>query len=317
MNYIDLIIVIVLAFNIFDGFRRGFIAMLFEFFGLISALFLAAKFSPTLTLFLEKYISLPQVFLFVLAFFIIWFGVQIVVFLITRLIYLLIPKIVKQSLVNKISGIAPSLAKGLILIGLALIILTTLPFNKNIKAAVENSTIGRPVRDQFSFWQTKVESLFNQVVPQELTTITSESGQKQITLNFKVENPKSDVVSEAEMFSLVNGERAKMGLKPLKLDMGLTKIARDYATQMFVQGIFAHNDLSGKTPMDRFVEAGIKFNAMGENLALAPSVKIAHEGLINSPEHKENILSPDFGRVGIGVVDGGYYGKMFVQEFAD
>ena len=99
--------------------------------------------------------------------------------------------------------------------------------------------------------------------------------------------------------------------------MQLTKIARDYATQMFAQGFFAHNDLSGKTPMERFVETKISFQAMGENLALAPNVQTAHEGLMNSPEHKENILSPDYTRVGIGVMDGRYYGKMFVQEFAD
>ena len=54
-----------------------------------------------------------------------------------------------------------------------------------------------------------------------------------------------------------------------------------------------------------------------ENLALAPNVDIAHKGLMNSPGHRANILSPSFGRVGIGVIDGGGYGKMFAQEFAD
>lgn len=62
--------------------------------------------------------------------------------------------------------------------------------------------------------------------------------------------------------------------------------------------------------------AGIGFDVAGENLAFAPSVEVAHEGLMNSPGHRENILSPDFCRVGIGVQNSGVYGRMFSQEFA-
>ena len=51
--------------------------------------------------------------------------------------------------------------------------------------------------------------------------------------------------------------------------------------------------------------------------ALAPTVVIAHEGLMNSPGHRANILNPRFRRVGIGVADGGMHGKMFTQNFAD
>ncbi|MEO5953203.1 MAG: CAP domain-containing protein, partial [Chloroflexia bacterium] len=67
----------------------------------------------------------------------------------------------------------------------------------------------------------------------------------------------------------------------------------------------------------RMDTAGITYRTAGENLALAPSLDIAHEGLMNSPGHRANILNADFGRVGIGVLDGGVYGKMFVQEFRD
>ena len=66
--------------------------------------------------------------------------------------------------------------------------------------------------------------------------------------------------------------------------------------------------------MERY---NIKFSAAGENLALAPNVSLAHQGLMNSPGHRANIMSGDFGKVGIGVVDGGIYGEMFVQEFTD
>ena len=53
----------------------------------------------------------------------------------------------------------------------------------------------------------------------------------------------------------------------------------------------------------------------GENLAGAPTVERAHSGLMNSPGHRANILNPNFTHVGIGIVDGGPYGKMYTQTF--
>ena len=86
---------------------------------------------------------------------------------------------------------------------------------------------------------------------------------------------------------------------------------------MFQQGYFAHIDPNGVSPFDRMRNGDITFRAAGENLALAPTVDVAHDGLMNSPGHRANILNPAFHRVGIGVADGGMHGKMFTQNFAD
>jgi uncharacterized protein YkwD len=59
----------------------------------------------------------------------------------------------------------------------------------------------------------------------------------------------------------------------------------------------------------------INYIAAGENLALAQTVEIAHMGLMNSPGHRANILNPKFGRIGIGIMDGGIYGIMVTQNF--
>ncbi|MCM2675074.1 CAP domain-containing protein [Alkalicoccobacillus plakortidis] len=45
------------------------------------------------------------------------------------------------------------------------------------------------------------------------------------------------------------------------------------------------------------------------------TVEAAHQALMNSQGHRENILKADYTNVGIGIVDGGPYGKMFVQMF--
>jgi uncharacterized protein YkwD len=115
----------------------------------------------------------------------------------------------------------------------------------------------------------------------------------------------------------VNKERKTQGLQPLVMDEKLQVLARNYAKDMFKRGYFSHNNPEGYSPFDRMAVAGIDYQAAGENLALAPNESLAMQGLMNSPGHKANILSPKFGRVGIGVIDGGIYGEMFVQEFTD
>jgi len=63
--------------------------------------------------------------------------------------------------------------------------------------------------------------------------------------------------------------------------------------------------------------AGIRYLTAGENLALAPTLQVAHNGLMNSPGHRANILHAQFGRLGIGILDGGIRGLMVSQEFRD
>jgi uncharacterized protein YkwD len=62
-------------------------------------------------------------------------------------------------------------------------------------------------------------------------------------------------------------------------------------------------------------QANVRFATAGENLALAPTIPVAHNGLMNSPGHRANILRREFGRVGIGVMDAGMRGLMISQEF--
>ena len=76
-----------------------------------------------------------------------------------------------------------------------------------------------------------------------------------------------------------------------------------------------HITPEGKAPSDRIRAAKVPFITAGENLALAQTLGIAHNGLMNSPGHRANILHPAFRRVGIGILDGGPYGIMVTQNF--
>jgi len=120
---------------------------------------------------------------------------------------------------------------------------------------------------------------------------------------------------EQRMLDLVNAARTSAGLKPLQADMTLVKLARLKAQDMINKNYFSHTSPTYGSPFDMMKAAGVTYKYAGENLAGAPGVDIAHTNLMNSPGHRANILNANFTRVGIGVVNGGPYGKMFVQMF--
>jgi uncharacterized protein YkwD len=158
--------------------------------------------------------------------------------------------------------------------------------------------------------------VFNPAIQQTLNrlTIHPDSNERvELGYTVKATRPRPDL--EAQMLELVNRERAAVGLKPLAPDPELTAVARAHSADMFARGYFAHVSPEGMSPFDRMTEAGVKFRTAGENLALAPTLQLAHTGLMNSPGHRANILRPEFGRVGIGIMDGGFRGIMVSQEF--
>ena len=84
---------------------------------------------------------------------------------------------------------------------------------------------------------------------------------------------------------------------------------------MLARGYFAHLTPEGNDLSDRMHQARIGYLSAGENLALAPTLYTAHTGLMRSPGHRANILRPQFGRLGIGILDGGTHGLMVTQDF--
>jgi len=64
--------------------------------------------------------------------------------------------------------------------------------------------------------------------------------------------------------------------------------------------------------MDKF---NINYLHGGENLAGNSSVENAHISLMNSSGHRQNILSPDFTHIGIGIRPSSRYGYLYTQMF--
>jgi len=126
-----------------------------------------------------------------------------------------------------------------------------------------------------------------------------------------------DPEAEAQLLALVNGEREAAGLPALTFDEALVPVGRAHAVEMFEQGYFAHESPTTGDPFDRLAAANVTYLVAGENLAFAPDLLTAHRGLMNSPGHRANILSPAFGRTGMAVIRSRYHGLMIVQMFRD
>jgi uncharacterized protein YkwD len=195
------------------------------------------------------------------------------------------------------------------------------PVRGQFKKDILDSRTG-PIFVSFSgLLEKQLKNVFGGAVSETINFLTIKpSSNESVDLGFKLsENEvKFDEASEIAMFNLVNQERRKVGANPLIFDRSLRDLSRDYAMEMFENGFFSHvSTVDGSTPADRADRHNIQYQIIGENLAFAPDVYLAHQGLMNSEGHRKNILSTDYSRVGIGVVDGGVYGRIFVQEFAD
>jgi len=130
--------------------------------------------------------------------------------------------------------------------------------------------------------------------------------------------PSGLTADEAAMVKLVNQERTRAGLKPLEVDMRLVQTARAKSRDMIDNNYFGHISPTYGNPYQQMKAAGITGYSVlgGENIAGNSSVQGAHTSLMNSAGHRANILDSRYTHIGIGIVNGGPYGKMFTQHFA-
>lgn len=107
---------------------------------------------------------------------------------------------------------------------------------------------------------------------------------------------------ETQLFDLTNAARVRHGLTFLKWEEATSDTARNHSLDMAKKNYFSHENKEGQSPFDRMKTDGIAFRAAGENLAYGQSSSIfAHEGLMNSIGHRENILLDTYSHLGTGV----------------
>jgi uncharacterized protein YkwD len=122
-----------------------------------------------------------------------------------------------------------------------------------------------------------------------------------------------DASAERDLLRLANEARAQAGLAPLQEDAGMTQAARAHAAAMVEQQQLSHQ-LSGEPALGQRLAANcsLHLDHAGENIAYAGSVTQAHEGLMHSPPHRENLLNPSYNIAGIGAAWNGFV--LYITE---
>ncbi len=315
MNWVDILLILVFLLSVWAGWRSGFLIASISLITWTGSLLLAFMCYPTIADGLGKIVNMGA-WLQPVAFVLTAIVARILLGMLFRLLTRTVPEHSNQHPVNKFFGILPGAITGWIYTIIISALLLAFPFHEGITNSVRKSKLGTELAMQSEWANRKLAPVFDNAIRQTLNNLNvNPDAHETVDLNFTYDKARVRPDLEEEMLKLVNIERIKHGLKPVIADPEMTQVARRHSNDMFVRGYFAHNNPDGKTPFDRMKDSQVSFMTAGENLALAQTLEIAHNGLMNSPGHRANILNPSFGRLGIGILDGGFYGLMISQEF--
>ena len=318
VTFVDVLLALVVAFGVWQGWQRGLLLGLLDLVRWIGGLLFALRFYQPVARWLGPRVSWDQAWDEPAAFLLAAVAAGLVIQVLGQALLGGVSEETHRGSVNRTLGMIPGLAGGLISAAILASLMLAAPLPESLQESARQSVVANRLTSYTNSLEEQLAPVFDDAIQQTLNrlTIRPESDER-VELGFQVETVRPRPDLEAQMLDLVNAERAAAGLRPLAPDPEMTEVARAHSADMFARGYFAHVSPDGLDPFDRMKRAGVRFRTAGENLALAPTVRIAHTGLMNSPGHRANILRPAFGRLGIGIVDGGYRGIMVSQEFRD
>jgi uncharacterized protein YkwD len=121
---------------------------------------------------------------------------------------------------------------------------------------------------------------------------------------------------EQKLFNLLNQERKKAAMPPFQWNYHLAESARAHSQLMASHKLLAHQFPGEPALGERLGATGVRFNGAAENVAVgditADVVPEIHDSLMNSPEHRGNILNSKYNAVGLAIVSRD--GAMYVTE---
>ena len=316
LNLVDALLALVVLGGIYAGWRRGFVMGTLGLAVLVASLLVAFWGYPWPARWLNQNHwlaspwSLPAAFLgtFVVA--------RIVLGAVANRVVAAVPQRAHVHSANRTLGLLPGFADGLVNAMIVSVLLLAVPVLEGLTTLARESAIATRLSVPAQWLESRLTPIFEEAVSRTMNRMVVQPGSRErIALPYTVANARPRPDLEARMLQLINRERAADGLGPLRADPELADVARAHSRDMFARGYFSHIAPDGKDPFDRMRQAQVRYITAGENLALAPTLAQAHQGLMSSPGHRANILRPAFGRVGIGIVDGGMHGQMVTQKF--
>lgn len=160
MNYLDLIIILVVGFFVIKGLRRGFFQEILGLLGLVVALIVATKYTSNAAIWIDKFLDLPPVLVtllgFLLIFFAIVFGVQLITHVLQR-----IARYSFLGWLEKLAGGIVGFLKGATIVSLLILFLFMIPFAKNLIPGRADSKLFYPAKN----FAPKMFNLLIEVMP--------------------------------------------------------------------------------------------------------------------------------------------------------
>jgi len=317
INPIDILLVIVVVLSLLNGYRRGFVHGVIDLAGWVVSLIAGLRYYQPVARWIGPRFDLwSEVWDQPIAFVLVALAAGILVHLIGYRLLRRLPEDIHERQTNQLFGLLPGFVNGLITAAILSALLLAIPLSEGLSERTRNSAVVNRLAVYTERLEGRLRPVFGEAIERSLNLLTIRpDSSERVSLPFTVITTKPRPDLEKRMLDLVNQERQAEGLSPFAADPELTEVARRHSADMFARGYFAHDTPEGITPFDRMRAANVRFIIAGENLALAPTIPVAHTGLMNSPGHRANILRREFGRVGIGIMDGGMRGLMVSQEF--
>jgi len=320
-NWIDLMIIFFLVVHFVDGAKRGLYSIIVNMVSFVVALIISYfTYSYTAYIFISSF-GLETVYANIIGFFLNMFVIKFIMLVASRKKLPDSLFVINKCFKRRVTCGFTSLLYSYIVVFLLLSIALSFSMPYIFRDQIASSSFGKiavadPVRIN-----NGLENIFGDVLSTTISKFdfltVGEGKDETIYLGYTISDVKVDEKDEADMLLLINKERESRNLLPLVEDEKAKLTARKHGIDMFQKGYFSHINLENQSPSDRMKQGEVEFSFSGENLALSKDLLSAHDGLMNSAGHKKNILQLLYHRVGIGVIDGGAYGKIFVQNFAD
>jgi uncharacterized protein YkwD len=117
-------------------------------------------------------------------------------------------------------------------------------------------------------------------------------------------------ITRSSVIASMNERRVAQGLAPLHEDPRLDAAAEARVADMLELAYWGHQSPDGRSPFLLLKPNGYNFAAAGENLAAGfETAEVLIEGWMESPGHRDNILSTMYSDCGVAIIDGSTKGR--------
>lgn len=160
MNYLDYIIIAVVAFFAIRGLFKGFLNEVFGLVGLIFALIFATKYMSDVAGWLDSFLNIPAALTTLLGYLLVFIGVILAFQFVNHILH----KAIKVSFLkwmDKTAGTVVGALKGGVIISLVLLFISIISFSRSIIPGLNDSTLYNPAKN----FAPKVFNFIMYVIP--------------------------------------------------------------------------------------------------------------------------------------------------------